>query len=69
MRGMGLALDQHQNVVAVHLHAYGVLDGRGFGLMLGLLQHGRETEELAGPGLIDDHFLIVVVHGGHAHAA
>ena len=68
-RRVRLALDQHQDVAAIDLDADRLLRRRGFGLMLGLLQHGGEAEELPRPGLVDDDFLIVVIHRRDAHAA
>ena len=33
------------------------------------VEHGGEAEELAGRRLVDDHFLLIFVHGGDAHPA
>jgi hypothetical protein len=34
-----------------------------------LVQHGSEAEKLAHRRLIHHHFLLVLIHRGHAHAA
>jgi hypothetical protein len=44
---VGLAFDQYVDIVAIHFDALGFFEGDGVGLMRGLLQHGREAEELA----------------------
>ena len=67
--GHGLALQQHRNVVAVHFDAGGFLHRRGVRLVRRLLQHGRETEKFTVAGLVHHHFLMIFVHGGHAHLA
>ena len=60
--GHGLALQQHRDVVAVDLNADGFLLCDRGGLMRRLLQHRRETEELALRRLIHDDFLVIFVH-------
>ena len=50
--GVRLALDQDEDVVAVHLDADGLFGGDGLGLMGRLLEHGGEAEEIARGGLV-----------------
>ena len=37
--------------------------------MRGLVQHGGEAEELAHDRLVHHHFLLILIHRGHAHRA
>jgi hypothetical protein len=67
--GVWLALDENGDIVAVHLDAARFLDSNRVGLVRSLLQHGRKTEKLALGWLVDDHFLLIVVHGGNANLA
>jgi hypothetical protein len=41
----------------------------GFGLMGGLVEHGRKTEKLAFRGLVDQDFLVIFIDGGDPHCA
>ena len=47
--------------------ADGLLECDGARLMRRLLEHRSETEKLAFPRFIDDHFLMVFVHGSDPH--
>jgi hypothetical protein len=67
--GVGLALQQNQNVVAVHFDALGGLKRNRLGLVRALLQHGGKAKKFPGGGLVHDHFLMVLIHRGNAHAA
>ena len=64
-----LSAEQDCNVVAGDLQARGFLEGHGAGLVRRLLEHGSETEELAASRLVDDHFLLILVHGEDTHLA
>ena len=67
--GLRLALQQHGDIVAVHLEADGLGIGDGVGLVGSLVQHGGEAEELANRGLVDHHFLLIFIDRGNAHVA
>ena len=62
-----LALEQGGDVVPTYLQADGVFEGESVGLVRCLLQHGGEAKKIAVAGLIDEDFLMVFVHRGHAH--
>ena len=62
-----LALEQGGDVVPTYLQADGVFEGEGVGLVRCLLQHGGEAKKVAVARLIDEDFLMVFVHRGHAH--
>ena len=67
---MRFALQQNGDIVAVHFEAHTSLaDGDGVGLMRRLLEHGSEAKELAFRRLIDDDFLMVLIHGGDPDCA
>ena len=67
--GMRLLLQQHRDVLPLHLNTLRFFQGDGRGLVRRLIQHGSEAEELARIRLGYDHFLLVVVHRSHPHFA
>jgi len=66
-----IRLTNHQclNVITGNFEADGFFEGSRIRLMRSLLKHGGETEEFAGPGLIDDDLLVIFVDGGDADLA
>ena len=67
--GVRLALQQNGDIVAVHFQAHSLFQRDGLGLMRRLVEHGGEAEKLALRRLVDDDFLVVLVHGGDPHRA
>src|SRR6266699_6561089 len=59
-----LPLEQMGDVITRYLQAGGFLDRNGAGLVRRLRQHRSEAEERACYRLVDDHFLMVLVHRG-----
>src|SRR5438874_4687185 len=59
-----LPLKQNSDVIPGHFQADGLIECDGARLMRRLLEHRSETEKLAFPRFIDDHFLMVFVHSG-----
>src|SRR6266849_3217172 len=64
-----LALDKDGNVMTIDFDADGFFERSGAGLMRRLIEHGSETEELAGRGLVHDDFLVVFIHGRNTHSS
>ena len=64
---MRFPLQQDGDIVAGDLEAGGFLERDRVRLVRRLLQHRRESKELAVRRFIDDHFLVVFVHGGDPH--
>ena len=62
-----LALQQHGNVVPIHLDTHRFFNGRRLRLMRRLLQHRRESKKFPVRRLVDHHFLMILVHGRHPH--
>src|SRR5215469_1362485 len=66
--GMRLSLEQSGDIVARDLQTGGLFQGDGVRLVRGFLQHGREAKEFAVSGLVDDHFLLILIDRGDANA-
>ena len=64
--GMGLTFQQDGDVFTIDFEADGLLDGGCVGLMGGLIEHRRETEEFAESWFVDDQLLMILIDGGHA---
>ena len=63
---MRLALQQGRDVSPADFQTHGFFDGRRIGLMRRLLQHRRESEELAVSRFIYHDFLLILVHSRDA---
>jgi len=63
--GVGLALKQHLNVVAIDLEASGVFERDRVGLVRRLLKHRSESKEFSGRGLIHNDFLLILIYRCH----
>ena len=62
------AVQQDSNVVAADFNARGLFHSQGAGLVRCLLQHGGKAEKFAVTGLIDHHFLVIVVNDADLNA-
>ena len=67
--GERLALEQDGDVMTIDFDADRFFKRDGAGLMRRLIEHGSETEELAGRGLINDDFLVILIHGSNPYGA
>ena len=65
----GFVLQEGQDVVASDFQTNRLFERHRFRLVVRLLQHGGETENIAMLGLFDDHFLLILVHCAHSHLA
>src|SRR5437899_10321569 len=59
-----LAFEQNSYVLPAYFEANRFFEGNSAGLVRRLLEHGGETKELAMSRLINNHFLLILVHGG-----
>src|SRR5437016_1205706 len=64
-----LALQQHGNILPVDFDALALIERRSAGLVGSLLEHGSKAEKLAGAGLVNYDFLMILIHRGHANPA